>query len=124
MVATVVRGSTSEEARCDGRRPQRHHVASNKARLSGYTALFVALFERAGLTLDDQANILLHPHHGREGYAGAHGARYNRWVLGRLERAVEELEGEAYARALCLELASLARLAAIDRGGFPRPPRH
>ena len=89
------------------RRPQRHHVASNKARASGYTALFADLFERAGMTLRHEANILAHPDHGRGGYAGAHGAKYNRWVLGRLERAVEGLAGDAYRRALCLELSCI-----------------
>ena len=75
--------------------------------MSGYTALFVHLFARAGTTLRHEANILLHPQHGRGDYAGAHGAKYNRWVLGRLERAVEGLEGAAYKRALCLELESI-----------------
>ena len=88
------------------RRPQRHHVASNKGKVSGYTALFVHLFARAGTTLRHEANILLHPQHGRGDYAGAHGAKYNRWVLGRLERALEGLEGAAYKRALFLELVA------------------
>jgi hypothetical protein len=108
MIATVSSAQTpAPSTRRRTRRPERHHVASNKAKVSGYTALFAHLFERAGMTLEHEANILLHPQHGRGCYAGAHGARYNRWVLGRLERAVEGLAGEAYQRALCLELASI-----------------
>ena len=102
---TSARGGSTTSSR--SRRAQRHHVASNKAVVSGYAALFAHLFARAGMTLRHEANILVHPDHGWGDYAGPHGAKYNRWVLGRLERAVEGLEGDAYKRALCLELESI-----------------
>ena len=86
---------------------QWHHVASDKSRASGWTARFQTLFEAAGMTLQDEANLLLHPQHGQTPYAGAHGGRYNQWVYQRLQTAVEGLDGPEYAEALKAELVAI-----------------
>ena len=88
-------------------RGQWHHVASDKARVSGWTERFLALFEAANMTLQDAANLLLHPEHGQAPYAGPHGARYNQWVYQRLQTAVEGLDGPEYAGAVKAELAAI-----------------
>lgn len=75
--------------------------------MSGWTERFLTLFAPAGMTLQDDANLLWHPLHGCRPYAGAHGARYNQWVYQRLLTAVEGLEGTDYAMALRAELAAI-----------------
>jgi hypothetical protein len=60
-----------------------HHVASDKAIRSGWTAKFMDLFDKAGISLQDDAN-LVHV----EGHTNAHGPDYHRVVYDRLNAAV------------------------------------
>ncbi len=61
---------------------ERHHIASDKS--SKYTPLFEKLFRAAGMSLQDEANLV-----SIEGHGGAHGADYHEVVLKRLTQATE-----------------------------------
>jgi hypothetical protein len=62
---------------------QIHHVASDKD--SNYTAIFVEIFEKANMTLQNPENLI-----SIEGHRGAHGPDYHRIVLARLNAAVKD----------------------------------
>ena len=83
---------------------QLHHIATNKAIKSGFTAAFERIFARAGMTLDDAANKVL-----LQGHVGRHAAAYHEYVLGRLLQATHGLTGAEAATALRAELSAVAR---------------
>jgi RHS repeat-associated protein len=74
---------------------QIHHVATNKALKSGWTALFKTIFDKAGMSLDDAINKL-----ALDGHKGRHSPRYHQWVLDTLRSAVQGLDGADYKKAL------------------------
>ena len=83
-----------------------HHIATDKNLVSTaaggpYTPKFEALFEKAGMTLQDVLNkvpVL--------GHKGPH-PEYNQLVFDRLTRAVSGLKGDAYKSALQNELKAI-----------------
>ena len=83
-----------------------HHLATDKNLVSTaaggpYTPKFEALFEKAGMTLQDVLNkvpVL--------GHKGPH-PEYNQLVFDRLTRAVSGLKGDAYKSALQNELKAI-----------------
>ncbi len=85
-----------------------HHIATDKNLVSTvaggpFTPKFEALFEKAGMTLQDAMNkirIL--------GHYGPHPA-YNQAVFDRLSKAVEGLAGDSYRQALQKELTMISR---------------
>lgn len=81
---------------------QIHHIATDKAIVSGFTARFEEIFNKAGLSLQNKANKML-----LEGHLGRHSAKYLEYVFGRLTRATEDLSGEVYREALLKELEAL-----------------
>jgi RHS repeat-associated protein len=83
---------------------QIHHIATNKAIKSGFTAAFERIFAKAGMKLDDVANKVLLP-----GHAGRHAPAYHQYVLGRLQQATHGLTGPQAAAALRAELNALAK---------------
>jgi hypothetical protein len=85
-----------------------HHLATNKnwvstARGGPWSPRFQAMFERAGMTLEDEANKVLVLGHG-----GPHPEAYHQAVYERLATATEGLQGDAYTTALRAELDVLA----------------
>jgi RHS repeat-associated protein len=81
-----------------------HHIASDKALRSGWTAKFEALFERAGLDLNDRSNLVRLRDHGSN-----HGGDYHELVYDRLSKALSTATDQASARvALTAELKKLA----------------
>jgi hypothetical protein len=91
----------------DGPAGEWHHIATNKATKSGYTQQFVEIFRRAGMTLQDDANLVYLPGHGQAEIAGAHSPAYRAYVLRRLRDSTEGLSGHSYAHALRAELQAL-----------------
>ena len=81
---------------------QIHHIATNKAIKSGYTKEFKAIFDKAGMKLNDPANKVF-----LEGHAGRHAPAYHDYILGRLSDATKGLSGTNYANALRSELGAL-----------------
>jgi RHS repeat-associated protein len=83
---------------------QIHHIASNKAIKSGFTAKFEKIFARAGMTLEDDANKIAVP-----GHAGRHAVEYHEYVLKRVTAATEGKSGTAAAVSLTDVLKELGR---------------
>jgi len=81
---------------------QTHHIATNKAIKSGYTKELEKIFNKGGMSLEDEANKVF-----LEGHAGRHSDKYHRHVKERLEEATEGLSGDAYKEALQQELKTL-----------------
>jgi hypothetical protein len=84
------------------RLPPIHHIATNKSK--AWTKEFEAIFAKAGLTLDDAANLLPLP-----GHKGPHPQEYHMYIWLRLTAATDGLSGEAYERALRNELSALGQ---------------
>jgi RHS repeat-associated protein len=91
----------------DGPPGEWHHIATNKATKSGYAQQFVEIFRRAGMTLQDDANLVYLPGHGQAEIAGAHSPAYREHVLRRLTSATQGLSGDTYGQALRAELQAL-----------------
>jgi len=90
-----------------------HHIATDKSikgsPYSGgpWTPKFEKLFERAGLSLQDEANRLKLPFH-----QGPHPEKYHEFIFERLNQAVRSkngrvLKGDSYRDALLKELNNL-----------------
>lgn len=79
-----------------------HHIASDKSIKSGFTEAYKKIFDKAGMTLDDEANIVF-----LEGHSGAHTNAYKQYVLDTLLAATEGLSGSAYKEALLYALEDL-----------------
>jgi hypothetical protein len=80
-----------------------HHIATNKNDLSGvnggpWTPRFEVLFDRAGLSLNDPANIVF-----LVGHQGPHPEEYHEEVYKRLEAALGRCRAKAECRARLVE---------------------
>jgi RHS repeat-associated protein len=71
-----------------------HHIATDKSVVTGWTATFKKMFNRAGMSMQDADNIVL-----LEGHKGRHAKAYHQYVLDFLTQATRGLEGHEYARA-------------------------
>lgn len=84
----------------------------------------MALFDRAGMNLNDKANLL---EVSRDVHKGRHTNKYHAFILGRLDRAVGTKSGPEAARALRHELAALKRWLRQNpnayRKDFPWPAK-
>lgn len=101
-VAMAAKGTTGSSARprgdCDDN-PQDHHIATNKnddseARGGPWTPLFERLFDRAGMTLNDAANIV-----SVKGHRGPHPKEYHETVF----RDLSDALGDCRTVAACRE---------------------
>jgi hypothetical protein len=86
-----------------------HHIATNKntastARGGPWTPRFQELFDEAGMSLNDPANLV-----AVAGHHGPHPMEYHQTVYDRLTQATEGLSGAEYEQALRAELASIAQ---------------
>jgi RHS repeat-associated protein len=82
---------------------QLHHIATDKSIKSGWTARFSALFERAGMSLQDKANKVF-----VVGHKGKHSVEYHEYVYDYLRNAVRGAADQAeYASALRQALGEL-----------------
>ena len=93
---------------------------SNKNRVSTlrggpWTPRFEDMARRAGMTLDDAANIVRVPGHG-----GPHPEAYHSEVFDRLSRATEGLSGDDYTRAFRAELEAIRTEAATAGSALNR----
>jgi RHS repeat-associated protein len=100
--------SESQAGRVAEEEAELHHLATNKNWISTlrggpWSPRFQAIFEKAGMTLEDAANIVSIP-----GHFGPHSEEYHQYIFKRLTAAVEGLEGQAYKDALVSELKALA----------------
>ena len=105
-MANAARSAAAES--CLVRAPV-HHICTNKNCISAasggpWTPRFEAIFENAGMNLDDALNKIPVP-----GHRGPHPQAYHQAVFDRLEGATSGLTGEAARNALQMELRSLAR---------------
>ncbi len=87
-------------------------MATNKnfkstARGGPWSPKFKALFDKAGIDLDDALNKIRIP-----GHKGPHPELYHQTVYDRLVAATRRLSGDAYNSALKAELETLKREAA------------
>lgn len=92
-----------------------HHLFANKnfkstVRGGPWSPKFKDVFDEAGIDLDDAINKIAIP-----GHKGPHPEAYHRSVYDRLIAATKDLEGDAYKRALELELLRI-RLEALTPG--------
>jgi RHS repeat-associated protein len=87
-----------------------HHIATNKNRISDrtggpWTPRFEELFAKGGMTLEDAANKIPLPGHGKR---APHSQGYHQWVYKRLQDAIKGVEGEeAIGAALEAELDAI-----------------
>jgi hypothetical protein len=91
-----------------------HHICTNKncvstVRGGPWTPRFEAIFERAGMNLDDALNTVRVP-----GHAGPHPQAYHQAVYDRLISATDGLSGDAYRQALRTELSAIGQEAATS----------
>ena len=66
---------------------ERHHIASDKSKKSGFTAKYQELFDRAGMSLQDPDNIV-----ELEGHKGAHTKNYKQKVLNYLTNVLSRID--------------------------------
>jgi len=87
-----------------------HHICTDKNTVSEvnggpWTPEFERVFRRAGMTLDDPANLVR-----IKGHQGPHPCEYHEAVFERISRAMGQCRGTARCRALLVEeLAKIAR---------------
>ena len=81
---------------------ENHHIASDKSIKSGFTKAYEAIFKKAGMSLQDEANIIF-----LDGHSGAHTKSYKQYVLEYLTAATEGLTGKEYKEALVKALDDL-----------------
>ncbi len=76
----------------------RHHIATNKnwIRDPQWSKYFQELFARAGMSLEDPANLVELP---AEFHKGPHSQAYHQWVYQRLQGAIAGLKDPAQIRA-------------------------
>jgi hypothetical protein len=91
-----------------------HHICTNKncvstVRGGPWTPRFEAIFEKAGMNLDDALYKVRVP-----GHAGPHPEAYHRAVYDRLINATDGLSGGAYKSALQRELQAVGQEAATS----------
>ena len=86
--------------KCDG---EYHHIASDKSIASGYTEQYQKVFDQAGMSLQDDANIIY-----LEGHHGAHTKVYKEYVLNYITDAVGDKTGEEAKQALTGALNRIA----------------
>ncbi|WP_445370037.1 AHH domain-containing protein (plasmid) [Methylomonas sp. HW2-6] len=99
---TPAAGSTESVRDTLKRYGQLHHIATDKAIKTGYTAQFKEIFDKAGMNLNDLTNKVL-----LEGHAGRHSPVYHDHVLERLQDTTRGLSGSNYEKALRSELDAL-----------------
>jgi len=81
---------------------QIHHIATDKSIVSGFTDAFEKLFAKAGMSLQDEENLV-----ELEGHAGRHSNEYHQYVLDTLNDATKGLSGPAFRGALVDALRQL-----------------
>lgn len=87
-----------------------HHICTNKNEISEatggpWTPIFEPYFERAGMSLDDPANLVR-----IRGHQGPHPREYHEAVLSRIDKAMGRCRSEAQCRvALVSELMKIAK---------------
>ncbi|QNM95561.1 RHS repeat-associated core domain-containing protein [Chitinimonas koreensis] len=86
-----------------------HHICTNKNCISTifggpWTPRFEAIFEKAGMNLDDTLNKI-----AVLGHKGPHPEAYHQAIFDRLTSATNGLNGHAYREALQLELRALGK---------------
>jgi hypothetical protein len=101
-----IAGSTLDALRRG--RPQVHHIATDKNRVSSrsggpWTPRFEPLFERAGVSMNSLSNKTI-----VFGHRGPHPEGYHRAVYNSLVQATEGLDGDQYRRAFLNQLHVLA----------------
>ena len=84
-----------------------HHICTNKncvslARGGPWTPRFEAIFQKAGMNLDDALNKIAVP-----GHKGPHPEAYHQAVFRRLESTTSGLNGGAYRHALRTEIQAI-----------------
>ena len=89
-----------------------HHLATNKnfistARGGPWSPRFEAMFKKAGMSLDNDANKIAVP-----GHRGPHPQAYHEAVFRRLSGATEGLSGNAHGAAFRAELGAIRNEAA------------
>jgi RHS repeat-associated protein len=88
---------------------QLHHIATNKNLAGGFTAAFERLFARAGMTLNDDENLVR-----LVGHAGRHAPEYHQMVLDKLTAATMGLRGAEFKAALIQELRAIRQILEKD----------
>jgi hypothetical protein len=78
-----------------GKKTETHHIASDKSIVSGYTKEYEAIFNKAGMDLQDEANLMDLIDH-----SGGHTKVYRQYVLDTLNEAVTGKTGDTYKNAL------------------------
>jgi hypothetical protein len=88
---------------------RRHHIATNKNIVGGFTKQFEAIFAKAGMKLNNPANLM-----PLAGHAGSHSKGYHQFVLNTLTQATRGLSGDAYKKALTGALEGLRKMLEKD----------
>ncbi|HBR33952.1 MAG TPA: hypothetical protein DD734_04905 [Firmicutes bacterium] len=79
-----------------------HHIASRESIKSGFTAAYQKIFDKAGMSLDDEANKVF-----LKGHKGAHTKVYKQYVLRYITEATQDLSGPEAKIALIKALNNL-----------------
>jgi hypothetical protein len=91
-----------------GKKPEIHHLSTDKNNISKafegpYTPKFQAIFQRAGMNLQDVLNkVPVFDHKGPH-------PEYNMRVFKRLDKMTKKLKGDEYKSALQTELRNIAK---------------
>lgn len=86
------------------RKGELHHIASDKSIVSGFTAQYEKIFKNAGMSLQDDANLIF-----LENHSGAHTKVYKQYVLDYIETATKGLKGYKAKVALTAALENLKK---------------
>ena len=95
-------GQSADDAVGSATKGEWHHIASDKSIVSGYTEQYDKIFRNAGMSLQDDANLMFLQNH-----SGAHTTAYKEYVLNTLTEATEGLSGNTAKDALIAALDTL-----------------
>ena len=95
-------GQVADDVAGNATKGEWHHIASDKSIVSGYTEQYDKIFRNAGMSLQDDANLMFLQNH-----SGAHTTAYKEYVLNTLTEATEGLSGNTAKDALIAALDKL-----------------
>ena len=95
-------GQIADDVAGNATKGEWHHIASDKSIVRGDTEPYAQIFRNAGMSLQDDANLMFLQNH-----SGAHTTAYKEYVLNTLTEATEGLSGNTAKDALIAALDKL-----------------
>lgn len=106
-------GQVADDVAGNATKGEWHHIASDKSLVSGYTAQYEKIFKNAGMSLQDNENLMFLQNH-----SGAHTIAYKEYVLNALTASTKGLTGDM-AKSALVEALNQLKLELIENPLMP-----